>query len=90
MDGNELVLCEGTLFNKDGTIRWRVEGDFDHGQTIAVAKLREDYAGKQVIIGERNIGNIYCYSADGKPIDIIVNRNILSFAHSQALKLRHL
>ena len=64
-NGNELILCEGTLFNKDGTIRWQVGSDFDHGQTVAIAKMREDYAGKQIVFGERNTGNIYCYDAGG-------------------------
>ena len=64
-NGNELILCEGTLFNKDGTIRRQVGSDFDHGQTVALMKMREDYAGKQIVFGERNTGNIYCYDAGG-------------------------
>jgi hypothetical protein len=41
---------------------------FDHGQTVTTAKIRDDYPGKQIVFGERNIGNVYCFSAAGKLI----------------------
>lgn len=64
-NGNELVLCEGTVFNKDGTMRFHIGQDWDHGQHCTVGKIRDDYAGKQLIFGERNIGNVYCCSGNG-------------------------
>lgn len=88
--GGVVITSEGTIFNSDGSVRWRgdrplsfgsadyldhVSGRkiaypnavraFDHGQMVMVAKIRDDYPGKQILFGERNIGNIYCYGADG-------------------------
>jgi len=67
------------VMNADGTFRWMGEkffehtdkhGSFqrcfDHGQTVVVAKLRDDVPGNQMIFGERDIGVVYCYSAAGK------------------------
>ena len=74
----KIVLAEGSILNGDGSLYWRgakifehddVHGHsercFDHGQTCAVAKVREDVVGKQVFFGERNVGNVYCFAADG-------------------------
>ncbi len=41
---------------------------FDHGQMVSVIKFRNDYPGKQILFGERNIGNVYCFSSSGELI----------------------
>jgi len=75
----QIIQCEGVILNPDGTIRWRGEKFFehtderghfqrcfDHGQTVMIAKMRDDIPGKQMFFGERDIGNVYCFTAKGK------------------------
>ena len=68
-NGNELILADevsgGGLYNRDGRLLWRVTADVSHGQHCAVAEVRADKKGKEVLFFDKTSEKIVLFTSDG-------------------------
>ncbi len=71
-NGNELVIAAqesgGCLYNRDGQLLWRATEDISHGQYCAVADVRYDKKGKEVLFFDKTGEKILLFTSYGEKL----------------------
>jgi len=71
-NGNELVIAAegngGCVYNQFGQLRWKAVKDISHAQFCAVADVREDLDGKEILFCDKVDEEILLFTSDGRKL----------------------